>query len=285
MCSRGFPAGETAGSDSRRLFFFPFFLPLLFHLLLFFSHFFFPPSLFSHSFIPLSFLSSLSYTPPIPLLYSRLPLLTPVPTPFSSLTLSSPSLFVFSQLHPSHTPLYSRLPLLTPVPTPFSSLTLSSPSLFSSLSYTPPIPLYSRLPLLTPVPTPFSSLTLSSLSLVFSQLSLPSPPRHSSILPSGLVSFSAPTAPSPEKMFRTCHTFCPKCHRSRKNPPDQYHFPPQLHLVPRKCSGPVAVFVQNATGPEIIPRTSIISHPNCAKSRRNVTDLSHFLSKMPQVPK
>ena len=116
---------------------------------------------------------------------------------FFSLTFSSISLcllslfhpplfFVFSQLHPSHTP-----PLFSVAP-PYSC----SHSFFFSHSFIP-------------------------LSLVFSQLH-PSytPPRHSSILPSGLVSFSAPTAPSPEKMFRTCRSFRPKCHRSRYNPTD-----------------------------------------------------------------
>ena len=47
-----------------------------------------------------------------------------------------------------------------------------------------------------------------------------------------------------------------------------------MRQVPRKYYGPVALSAQNATGPEIIPRTSIISRPNCTKSRRNQTALS-----------
>ena len=140
---------------------------------------------------------------------------------FPSLTLSSPpSLFVLSQL--PLTPLSSFLgcPSLLRF-LPFFSL--FHPSLFCLLSVTPLPYTLSILgcPSLLLFPLLFLlSLFHPPLLFVFSQLSLPSPPRHPSILPSGLVSFPAPTAPSPEKMFRTCRTFRPKCHRSRKNPPD-----------------------------------------------------------------
>ena len=105
----------------------------------------------------------------------------------------------------------------------FFSLTFSSPLSLRLISVTPHTPLlFPRLSLLTPVPTPFSSLTLSSPSLfcLLSVTPLPSPPRHPSILLSGLVSFPASNAPSPAEIPRTCRSFRPKCHRSRNNPSD-----------------------------------------------------------------
>ena len=173
--------------------FFPLFLPLLFHLLLFFSH----------SFIPLSFLSSLSYTPPIPLLYSRLPLLTPVPPFF--LTLSSPPLSLRLISVTPHTPLlFPRLSLLTPVPTPFSSLTLSSPS-------------------------PFPSLTFPSISLFLLSLFHPL---------SFLSSLSyTPPIPPPSTLFdsslRTSIISLLQCNKSRVNVSDLSHFPPRMPQVPK----------------------------------------------------
>ena len=103
-------------------------------------------------------------------------------------------------------------------PLPFSSLTLSSHSFFFSHSF---IPLLFLLSLFLPSPFFFSHsfIPLSFLSSLSYTPPIP-PPRHSSILSSGLASFPAPTAPSPEKMFRTCRTFRPKCHRSRYNPTD-----------------------------------------------------------------
>ena len=97
--------------------FFPLFLPLLFHLLLFFSHFFFH--------LPFSSLT-LSSPPPLSL---RLLSVTPLPYPLSILGCPSlllflllfllslfhpPLFFVFSQLHPSHTPPLDTLRFFPP---------------------------------------------------------------------------------------------------------------------------------------------------------------------------
>ena len=166
---------------------------------------FFPfsyPSYFISSFFSLTFSSislsllSLFHPPPLSSSYLSYP---SHPSPLSSVVppySGSHSFFfshsfiplslVFSQLHPSHTPLFSVAPPYSCSHSFFFSHSFIPLSFLSSLSYTPPIP----------------------------------PPRHSSILPSGLVSFPASNAPSPEKMLRTCRSFRPKCHRSRKNPSD-----------------------------------------------------------------
>ena len=100
----------------------------------------------------------------------------------------------------------------------------------------------------------------------------------------GLAAFHAPNAPSPAETSRTCRTFRPKCTQSRRNVTDLSHFPPQMHLVPQKHHGPVALSVSNAPSPAEMLRTCRTFRLECPQSRRNIADLSHFPSQMHPVP-
>ena len=71
----------------------------------------------------------------------------------------------------------------------------------------------------------------------------------------GLASFSTSNAPSPAEMLRTCRTFRLKCTQSRRNITDLSHFPSQMHLVPQKHHGPVALSASNAPSPAETSRT------------------------------